>query len=147
MTWKLALYALVIFLLAATAKSLQSCPTLCNPMDRSPPGSPIHEILQARILEGFTISFSMRLIIGHLYYGLPRWLGGKESACQAGHMGSVPGSKNHLEKELATHSSVFAWEILWTEEPGGLQSKGCKELDMTKHTCTMFYMYGPTLEN
>ena len=33
------------------AKSLQSCPTLCNPMDCSPPGSPIHRILQARILE------------------------------------------------------------------------------------------------
>ena len=29
-----------------------------------------------------------------------------------------------LEKELATHSSIVAWEILWTEEPGGLQSKG-----------------------
>ena len=35
---------------AAAAKSLQSCPTLCNPMDCSPPGSSIHEILQARIL-------------------------------------------------------------------------------------------------
>ena len=33
------------------AKSLQSCPTLCNPMDRSPPGSSAHSILQARILE------------------------------------------------------------------------------------------------
>ena len=34
------------------AKSLQSCPTLCNPMDCSPPGSSVHGILQARILEG-----------------------------------------------------------------------------------------------
>ena len=33
------------------AKSLQSCPTLCNPMDCSPPGSSVHGILQARILE------------------------------------------------------------------------------------------------
>ena len=33
------------------AKSLQSCPTLCNPMNCSPPGSSVHEILQARILE------------------------------------------------------------------------------------------------
>ena len=30
--------------------------------------------------------------------------------------------KDPLEKEMATHSSIFAWEILWTEEPGGLQS-------------------------
>ena len=36
---------------AAAAKSLQSCPTLCDPMDGSPPGSPIPGILQARILE------------------------------------------------------------------------------------------------
>jgi len=37
---------------AAAAKSLQSCPTLCNPIDSSPPGSPIPGILQARTLEG-----------------------------------------------------------------------------------------------
>ena len=41
-----------------TAKSLQSCPTLCNPLDGSPPGSPISGILQARILEWVAISFS-----------------------------------------------------------------------------------------
>ena len=35
----------------AAAKSLQSCPTLCDPIDDSPPGSSIHEILQARVLE------------------------------------------------------------------------------------------------
>ena len=46
------------FLTAAAAKSLQSCPTLCNPIDGSPPGSPIPGILQARILEGVAISFS-----------------------------------------------------------------------------------------
>ena len=40
------------------AKSLQSCPTLCNPIDGSPPGSPIPEILQARTLEWVAISFS-----------------------------------------------------------------------------------------
>ena len=43
---------------AAAAKSLQSCPTLCNPKDDSPPGSPVPGILQARILEWVTISFS-----------------------------------------------------------------------------------------
>ena len=43
---------------AATAKSLQSCPTLCNPIDGSPPGSPIPGILQARKLEWVAISFS-----------------------------------------------------------------------------------------
>ena len=43
---------------AAAAKSLQSCPTLCNPIDGSPPGSPVPGILQARSLEWVAISFS-----------------------------------------------------------------------------------------
>ena len=43
---------------AAAAKSLQSCPTLCNPIDGSPPGSPVTGILQARTLEWVAISFS-----------------------------------------------------------------------------------------
>ena len=43
---------------AAAAKSLQSCPTLCDPIDRSPPGSPVPGILQARTLEWVAISLS-----------------------------------------------------------------------------------------
>ena len=43
---------------AAAAKSLQSCPTLCDPIGRSPPGSPVPGILQARTLERVAISFS-----------------------------------------------------------------------------------------
>ena len=43
---------------AATAESLQSCPTLCDPRDGSPPGSPIPGILHARTLEWVAISFS-----------------------------------------------------------------------------------------
>ena len=45
-------------LAAAAAKSLQSCPTLCDPIDGIPPGSPVPEILQARTLEWVAISFS-----------------------------------------------------------------------------------------
>ena len=41
------------------AKSLQSCPTLCNPVDSSPPGSCVHGILQARVLEWVAIAFSI----------------------------------------------------------------------------------------
>ena len=41
------------------------------------------------------------------------------------------GQEDPLEKEMATYSSILAWEILWTEEPGGLQSMGLQELDMT----------------
>ena len=42
------------------------------------------------------------------------------------------GRGDPLEKEMATHSSILAWRIPWTEELGGLQSTGRKELDMTE---------------
>ena len=48
----------ILICAAAAAKSLQSCPTLCDPIDSSPPGSPIPGILQARTLEWVAISFS-----------------------------------------------------------------------------------------
>ena len=47
-----------ICMYAAAAKSLQSCPTLCDHIDSSPPGSPVPGILQARTLEWVAISFS-----------------------------------------------------------------------------------------
>ena len=49
---------------AAVAKSLQSCPTLCDPIDGSPLGSPVPGILQARTLEWVAISFS-NMIVPH----------------------------------------------------------------------------------
>ena len=42
------------------------------------------------------------------------------------------GQEDPLEEEMLTHSSLLAWRIPWTEEPGGLQSTGSKELDTTK---------------
>ena len=57
-----ALDKLLIVLESAAAKSLQSCPTLCNPIDGSPPGSPIPGILQARTLQWVAIYFSNLLI-------------------------------------------------------------------------------------
>ena len=45
--------------------------------------------------------------------------------------GSVSGSGSLLKKEMAHHSSILAWEIPWTEEPGRLQTMGLQELDMT----------------
>ena len=48
---------------AAAAKSLQSCPTLCDPLDGSPPGFPVPGILQARTLEWVAISFSIHVAV------------------------------------------------------------------------------------
>ena len=44
------------------------------------------------------------------------------------------GWEDSLEEEMATHSSILAWRIPWTEEPGGLQSISHKELDTTEVT-------------
>ena len=53
--------------IAAAAKSLLSCPTLCNPIDGNPPGSPIPGILQARTLEWVTIAFSKYISLECIY--------------------------------------------------------------------------------
>ena len=52
----------------------------------------------------------------------------KASACNAGDLGSIPESGKSPEKEMATYSSVLAWRIPWTEEPGGLQSTGSQRI-------------------
>ena len=63
--------------------------------------------------------------------GLPPWLSGKESTCSAGDMGDaglILGLGRPLEKEMETHSSILAWKIPWTEEPGGLESIGSQRV-------------------
>jgi len=54
--------------------------------------------------------------------GLPWWLSRKDSACSAGDVSLISGKEDQLEKKMATNSSILAWEIPWTEEPGVLQS-------------------------
>ena len=75
--------------------------------------------------------------------GLPRWLSDKKkSAYQCRRhrrLGFDPWvRKTPWKEELATHSSIFAWKISWTEEPGGLQSMGSQRVGQnlaTEHTC------------
>ena len=85
----------------------QSCPTLSDPMDCSLPGSSIHGIFQARVLEWGAIAFSIKepidpqICLEFLYsYG------------------------DLMEKAMAPHSSSLAWKIPWMEDPGRLQSMG-----------------------
>ena len=61
---------------------------------------------------------------------MAQWL--RIPSANAGDLGliPVPGGKIPLEKAMATHSSILAWEIPRTEEPCGLQSMGSQELDM-----------------
>ena len=57
----------------------------------------------------------------------------KNPSANAGETGSILGLGRCPEKEMATHSKILAWEIPWTEEPGGLQFTGSQQSDMTKH--------------
>ena len=50
----------------------------------------------------------------------------QKSVCSAEDPGLIPGQEDPLKKTMATHSSVLAWRMLWTEGPGGLQSMGCR---------------------
>ena len=127
------------------------CPTHFFPMEHSSfptcPGNP-----------SFSLDFPMTLSSSHLFItfssfqqqwwqwwsfscvfmcitrwqGLPRWLRGKESTCQyrrCRRLWARPqGWEELLEKEVATRSSVLAWKIPWTEEPGGLQAMGSQSV-------------------
>ena len=60
--------------------------------------------------------------------GLPKWLSGKESTCQEEMQVWSLGQEDPLVKEMATHCSILAWEIPWTEKPCGLQSMGSQRV-------------------
>ena len=65
--------------------------------------------------------------------GILRWFGGKGFACQSGRPRfDLWVVEDLLEKEMPTYSSTLAWEIPWTEEPGGLQPMVSQELDVTQ---------------
>ena len=130
-------------------KFAQSCLTLCNPMDYTVHGILQARILEwvavpfsrglsqprnwtqvSHIAGGFFTSWAFReeyhikYKICYLWIHLcfPGDISGKESTCSAEHLGSIPGSEDPLKKCMATHSSILAWRIPWTEEPGRLQS-------------------------
>ena len=66
----------------------------------------------------------MLLICG----GLPWWEDDKESTCNAGDLGLIPGLGYPLQEGMAAHSSILAWRIPWTEKAGGLQSMGLQRV-------------------
>ena len=63
-----------------------------------------------------------------MFSGLPWWLSGKESACNSGDLGLIPGLGRSCGEAMAVHSSTFAWNIPWMEEPGRLQSVGSQRV-------------------
>ena len=133
------------------AKSPQSCPTLCNLMDYSPPGSSIHGILQTRILEWDSISFCIlcptfpklnELCIANLLFLLPFQL--LENDLVLLSLNFISGVKRALDlqktmiiqKEMATHSSLLSWIIPWTEGLGRAKSIGSQSRTRQKQLST-----------
>ena len=88
---------------------------LWNPMDCSPPGSSIHGIFQARVLEWVAISFSR---------GPSQPRDRTQVSCIADRHFTLWATRKSslLEKEMATYSSILAWNIPWMEEPGRLHT-------------------------
>ena len=72
--------------------------------------------------------------------GFPGAPEGKESACNVGDLGIIPASGITLEKRMATHSSILAWRILWTKEPGGQWSM-VSQLTTAQHIHDLGILY------
>jgi len=122
---------------------VKSCPTLSDPMDCSLPGSSVHGIFQARVLEWGAIAFSIpcynfssiyhHLICILIYLFVYLLFIPLLYKCHS-HRIFVLFSTLSLEKEMATHSSVLAWRISGTGEPGGCRLWGHTESDTTEVT-------------
>ena len=117
---------------AAAAKPLQSCPTLCDPIDGSPPGSPIPRILQARTLEWIAISFSSALkwkvkvkSLSHVWLFATPWTAAYQAPPSMGfsrqeYWSGVPSPPKHLDRLVKNpyilviwtydHILVFKWQ-------------------------------------
>ena len=104
---------------AAAAKSLQSSLTLCDPIDGSPPGSPVPGILLPHLLRESLLALHHKLSPSLCTLTEPAPSFRALASFVIRHsLASV------LEKAMAPHSSTLAWKIPWMEEPGGLQSMG-----------------------
>ena len=140
---------------AAAAESHQLCMTLCDPIDGSPLGSSVLGILQARILGWVAVSFSNAWMHAKSLQSCPTLCDPMDSSppgssvhriLQQEHWSGLPGwVALPRKKEMATHSSILAWRILWTEEPDRLQSMGSQRVGHDWVTFTsLHFNYSPT---
>ena len=134
---------------AHTRSVSQQCLSLFNPIDCSPPGSSVHGIFQARIMEQFAISYSRGSSRPRDQTQVSCLLHWQVNSLPLSHLGS-PRSMNtsgksflrpplhlfplisiwiaiiYVEKAMTPHSSTLAWKIPWMEGSGGLQSMGSR---------------------
>ena len=137
----------------------QLCPTLCDPTDYSSPVFSVHGIFQARILEWVAISSSRGSswprdwthISGISCIAFNECLSYVQRASLVAQrlkrlpamqetLVRSPGQEDPLEKEMTTYSSILAWRIPWTEEPGGLQSTGSQRVRHDWET-SLYHMF------
>ena len=89
------------------------------------------------VTTGKTIALTRRTLV--CSNACPWWLRHKDCTCNAGDQVQALGWEDPLEKVMATHSSILAWRIPWTEEPGGLESIGLQRVRYdweTERSCT-----------
>ena len=99
----------------------------------------IWEELQAKKAElghNYNHLLEEKICSPNLHVGFPRGSDHKESACSVRDWGFIPGSERSPGEGMATHSSILAWRIPWTEEPCRLQSMGLQRVghDWTSNT-------------
>ena len=156
-TWLFLLTPVPILRPMCAFSDALSWSTLCDPMDCSLPGSSVHGILQARILEWVAISSSgasywpkdwthISCFAGGFFYHWVTWealwdlylTAYLRTSLVAQRFKRLPrmqetrvrslGWEDPLEKEMATHFSTLAWRIPWREEPGRLQPMGSQRV-------------------
>ena len=74
-----------------------------------------------------------------MIWGFPGGSDGKESACNAGDLDLIPAFRRPPGEGMATHSSILAWRMPWTEEPGRLQAIGLQRVRYDWVTCTSLH--------
>ena len=142
---------------AAAARSLQSCPILCDPRDCSPPGSPVPGILQARTLEWVAISFSSAWkwkvkvkSLSRVQLLVTPWTTAYQTPPSMGFPAiwntwvQFLGWEDPLGKGMASHSNILAWRNPWTEESGSLQSMRSQKVRYDWVTSTFTFIFSPT---
>ena len=100
-----------------------------NPMDRGAPRATVHRVAKSwtQLKQLSAHSHTISLFSCNLWpMGFAGGSDGKESACNAGDLGLIPGLGRSPGAGMATHSCILAWRIPWTVASGGLLSMGSK---------------------
>ena len=127
-------FVIIVLDLIQFSSVAQSCPPLCDPMDCSTPGLPVHHQLP-EFIQTHVHWVSHAIQPSHLLLSPYRF------NYSSPILGLIPWLEDSLEKRMATHSSTLVWGIPWTEEPRSLQSMGLRRVrhDWATFTCSLIW--------